>query len=169
MAVMQLPNGVEWTAHCLVVLEQLGSTRPVPSSALAEVYGLSATYLNKHLQKLASHGLVASTPGQAGGFTLARPAEEISLADVVEALDGRGPIFRCTEIRCQGLFADRAAKIRASGTCRIAAAMRRAEDAWRASLTRVSITDLAGGVDAHSRQQLSEFINRKHQEGDRQP
>jgi len=34
---MQLPNGVEWTAHCLVVLEQLGSARPVPSATLAEV------------------------------------------------------------------------------------------------------------------------------------
>lgn len=166
---MQLPNGVEWTAHCLVVLEQLGSTRSVPSAALAEVYGLSPSYLNKHLQKLASHGLVVSTPGQAGGFALARPAEEITLADVVDALDGRGPIFRCIEIRCQGLFKERSAEIKASGPCRIAAAMRHAEDAWRSSLSQVSITDLAAGVDVRSRHQLSEFIDRKHPEGDRQP
>lgn len=162
---MQLPKGVEWTAHCLVVLEQLGSTRQVTSTALAAVFGLSPAYLNKHLQKLASHGLVISAPGRAGGFTLARPAGEITLADVVDALDGRGPIFRCTEIRCQGLFADRAAEIKASGPCRIAAAMREAEDAWRASLSTVSITDLVAGVDDHSRWQLSEFVNRKHSQG----
>ncbi|AJO56596.1 RrF2 family transcriptional regulator [Micrococcus luteus] len=166
---MQLPNGVEWTAHCLVVLEQFGSTQPVPSAALAEAYGLSPTYLNKHLQKLAANGLVTSTPGQAGGFALARPAQEITLADVVDALDGRGPIFRCTEIRCQGLFKERSAEIKASGPCRIASAMRQAEDAWRSSLSQVSITDLAAGVDAHSRQQLSEFIDRKHPEGEHQP
>ncbi|GAB3245367.1 Rrf2 family transcriptional regulator [Arthrobacter pigmenti] len=165
MVNMQLPKGVEWTAHCLVVLEQLGSTRQLTSAGLAGVYGLSPTYLNKHLQKLAAHGLVVSAPGQAGGFALARPAGEITLADVVDALDGRGPIFCCTEIRCQGLFKERAAEIKASGPCRIAAAMRDAEDAWRASLSSVSITDLAAGVDDHSRWQLSEFVNHQHSQG----
>ena len=164
---MQLPNGVEWTAHCLVALEQFGPSRPVPSATLAEVYGLSPGYLTKHLQKLASNGLVTSTPGPAGGFALARPAEEITRADVVDALDGRGPIFRCTEIRCAGLFKSRSAEIKAGGLCGIAAAMRQAEDAWRSSLSGVTIADLAAGVDARSHQQLSDFVHHRHPEVDR--
>lgn len=166
---MQLPNGVEWTAHSLVVLEQLGSGRPVPSATLAEVYGLSPTSLNKHLQRLVVHGLVTSTCGPAGGFALARPAEDITLADIVDAIAGRGPIFRCTEIRCQGLFKGRSVEIKASGPCRIAAAMRQAEDAWRSSLSGVSLTDLAAGVDLHSREQLSELMHHNHPERDHQP
>lgn len=159
---MQLPKGVEWAAHCLVVLERLGEGHPVPNSTLAEVYGLSPTYLNKHLQALSRHGLLISTPGSAGGFSLSRPAAEITLADVVEGLDGDKTIFRCTEIRCDGLFQARSTEIRASGPCGIAAAMWRAEHAWRSSLATVSISDLAGGVDALSSQNLHEFVENKN-------
>ncbi len=159
---MQLPNGVEWAAHCLVVLERLGWGRPLPSATLAEAYGLSPTYLNKHLQKLAAAALVTSTAGPAGRFALARPAAEISLGDVVDALDGTGPLFRCGEIRCQGLFEDRSAEIKTTGPCRIAAAMRQAEHAWRTSLASISIAELAGGIDADGEQQLTRFIEHKH-------
>lgn len=156
---MHLPSGVEWAAHCLVVIDQIGALRPVPSATLAAVFDLSPTYLSKHLQKLSAAGLVVSVPGPAGGVQLARPAQKITLADVVDALDGRGPIFRCTEIRCRGLFQERAEEIKDSGPCDIAAAMSRAENAWRASLVQVSITDLGSGVDATSRQQLIEFTH----------
>ncbi|TFB82786.1 Rrf2 family transcriptional regulator [Cryobacterium levicorallinum] len=158
---MQLPKGVEWAAHCLVVLERLTEDHPVANSTLAEVYGLSPTYLNKHLQALTRHGLLISMPGSAGGFTLSRPASEITLADVVEALEGGGPIFRCTEIRCDGLFQPHSAEIRASGPCAIAAAMWTAEQAWRHSLAAVSITDLVQGVDAVSSKNLNEFVENK--------
>lgn len=162
---MQLPKGVEWAAHSLVVLARLSPVRPVPSAVLAEVFGVSAAYLNKHLQKLAAGGLLTSTPGQAGGFTLARPAAQITLADVVDALEGRGALFRCTEIRCQGLFRDRAERIKAGGPCGIAAAMSRAEDAWRSSLSSVSIADLAAGIDWRAHQQLSQFLQPTYVEG----
>lgn len=165
---MQLPKGAEWAAHSLVVLERVRSPRPVPSAVLAKVYGLSAPYLNKHLQRLTAHGLLISTSGPSGGFALARPAEEITLADVVDALEGRGPIFRCTEIRCDGLFQDRAAQIKAGGPCRIAAAMSRAEEAWRSSLAAVSIADLAVGVDDRYARQLSDFVQPDAVEGDHQ-
>ena len=56
---MQLPKGVEWAAHALVVLDVAGG-RVVSSADLAGVFDLSPTYLNKHLQKLAAAGIVAS-------------------------------------------------------------------------------------------------------------
>ena len=158
---MQLPKGVEWAAHALVVMDRFEEEGPVPVSGLAGVYGLSPTYLNKQLQMLVREGLATSTSGPAGGFSLARPAGEITLADVVDALAGRAPLFRCTEIRCCGVFEPRAREIKASGPCGIAAAMRRAEDAWRASLSAVSIRDLGAGIDGESLRQMGRAVRGK--------
>lgn len=158
---MQLPKGVEWAAHALVVLDQFREEGPVSVSALADVYGLPPAYLNKQLQMLVRHGLVTSASGPAGGFSLALPAEEITLADVVDAVAGRTPFFRCTEIRCQGVFESRAREICASGPCGIAAAMKRAEDVWRASLSTVSVRDLGVGIDSESSRQMGRVIQRK--------
>lgn len=166
---MQLPKGVEWAAHALVVMDQFREAGPVSVSALADVYGLSPAYLNKQLQMLVRHGLVTSMSGPAGGFSLARPAGEITLADVVDALSGRAPIFRCTEIRCQGVFEPRAKEICASGPCGIAAAMRRAEDAWRASLSGVSVRDLGAGIDGESHRQMGRVIRRKGKGEEQKP
>lgn len=53
---MKLSGGVEWALHCCVVLSQAES--PVPTARLAELHGVSKTYLAKHLQSLARAGLV---------------------------------------------------------------------------------------------------------------
>lgn len=149
-----MPKGVEWTAHSLVVLEVVGDRGPVSSSVLARIFDLSPSYLHKQLQKLVAHGLLASESGPTGGFALTRPASEITLADVVAALSGPAPVFRCTEIRCRGIFADRAEEIRAGGLCGINAVMLQAEQSWRASLATVTIATLAAGVPDRDRQAM---------------
>lgn len=151
---MELPKGVEWAAHTLLVLHVAGGERAHSSVALAGVFELSPTYLNKHLQKLAAAGLVTSVPGAGGGFRLARAAEEITLHDVVTALGAAQPIFRCTEIRCQGAFADKKSAIQAQGICAVNRAMGKAEDAWRTSLRATSIAELAAGLDNDSRARI---------------
>ncbi len=52
-------------------------------------------YLSRVLQELARAGLVASTPGRSGGFVLARPAAELTVLDVVSAVDPLKRIDRC--------------------------------------------------------------------------
>lgn len=143
---MKLPKGVEWAAHALVVLDVVGD-HAVSSSGLARVFDLSPTYLNKHLQKLAAVGIVTSVAGAAGGFRLARPPAQVSLGDVVAALGSAAPLFQCSEIRCQGAFADQRDQILTSGLCSINRAMLVAEEAWRASLAGTSIADLVSGLD----------------------
>ena len=147
---MELPKGVEWAAHALVVLDVAGGPA-VPSAGIAKVFDLSPTYLNKHMQKLAAAGLVTSAPGAAGGFRLARPSAAVTLHDVVAALGSAEPLFHCSEIRCQGAFADQRDRILAGGLCGINRAMQAAEQAWRSSLKTVSIADLAAGVDPAAR------------------
>jgi Rrf2 family protein len=143
---MKLSNGVEWATHCCVSLSQAGA--PVPAARLAELHDVPAAYLSKHLQSLSRGGVVASTPGQVGGYALTRPATEITLLEIVEAIDGDAPIFRCTEIRRCGPLAIPAK--RCSTPCAIARAMADAEGAWRDALARISVADLAAGIDSDS-------------------
>jgi Rrf2 family protein len=140
---MKLSAGVEWGVHCCVVLSQ--AAEPVPTTRLAEFHGISRTYLAKHLQQLSRAGLVASTEGREGGYQLTRPAAEVSVLEIVLAIDGPEPAFRCTEIRQRGpLPASPEACERPCGVARVMAA---AEAAWRASLASVSVADLAATVD----------------------
>ncbi|WP_243059604.1 Rrf2 family transcriptional regulator [Nocardioides sp. SR21] len=136
---MKMSGGVEWAVHCCVVLSQ--AEGPVPTQRLAEFHGISRTYLAKHLQQLSRAGLVSSTEGRVGGYRLTRPADEITVLDVVLAIEGLEPAFRCTEIRQNGpLPASPTACKRPCGVNRV---MQAAEQAWRAALREVTIADLA--------------------------
>lgn len=140
---MKLSGGVEWALHCCVVLSQAES--PVPTARLAELHGVSKTYLAKHLQSLARAGLVHPTEGRDGGYVLTRAPEAITVLDVVQAVDGTEPAFRCTEIRRQGVLGAPPEQCRSA--CGIAIVMAGAEQAWRASLSGVTIADLGATID----------------------
>jgi Rrf2 family protein len=137
-------EGVEWAAHCVLLLHSLPEDASLPASRLAEYHGVPAPYLAKSLQALAGAGIVTSTPGRHGGYRLGRPATEITLLDVVLAIEGDDAFFRCTEIRKRG--PSRVASRAYPPVCGIAAAMYRAEAAWQAELERTSIADLTAGV-----------------------
>lgn len=143
---MKLSGGVEWGIHCCVVLSQ--ADEPVPAARLAEFHGISKTYLAKHLQQLSRAGLVRSTEGRDGGYELTRPPEKISVLEIVQAIDGDQPAFRCTEIRQRGPLASKSEEcLRPCGVARV---MATAEGAWRESLGGVSVADLATTVDRES-------------------
>ncbi len=160
---MKLSEGVEWGLHCVSVLAGLPPGATLPTKALAEYHGLSETYLSKHLQALSNAGIVESVPGPKGGYRLTRPAEEITLLEVVEAIDGREPIFRCTEIRQRGPLAQGPEAYRLP--CAIHVAMARAEKAWRDALRSQTIADTIRqyqrDVNLEQRERSSEWI-REH-------
>src|SRR3954471_22381348 len=99
---MKIGEGVEWAVHCCTILALLPDGATLPASRLAEYHGVPAAYLAKHLQALSRAGIVESAAGKRGGYRPARPAAEISLLDVVLAVEGGEPAFRCTEIRQRG-------------------------------------------------------------------
>lgn len=140
-----MAQGVEWVLHACVNLAWAGADRTLPVVTLAELNGLPAPYLNKQLQSLTRAGILTSTAGPHGGFSLARSPEEITVLDVVQAIDGTEGAFRCAEIRQRGPLAGPAS---GRGRCDIATLMGRAEDAWRAELAAVTIADLAASVTA---------------------
>ena len=137
---MRLGEPVEWALHCTTVLALLPSDGTLPASKLAEFHGVPAAYLAKTLQALSRQGIVESIPGRRGGYRLARPPAEITLLDVIEAVEGRDPSFRCTEIRKRGPA--RVSPRLYSPVCAIAEAMYRADEAWRAELRRTTVADL---------------------------
>jgi Rrf2 family protein len=138
---MHLSEGVEWAAHCATLLAALPSGATLPATRLAEYHDLPGPYLAKSLQSLTRAGIVESTTGRIGGYRLGRPATEISLLDIVQAIEGSETFFRCTEIRRRG--PSRVAARAYAPTCGIAGAMWRAEQAWRDELRAVTVAQLA--------------------------
>jgi Rrf2 family protein len=139
---MRLSEGVEWTVHCCVLLATIPRGATIPGARLAEFHGVPGPYLAKHLQALTRAGVLESVPGPRGGYRLARPGQEITVLDVVEALDGDEPAFSCTEIRRRGPAGGLPAKAYPK-PCGIHSLMDRADAAWRTELAGTTISDLA--------------------------
>src|SRR5688500_14193352 len=99
---MKLSDGVEQAIHSVTLLSRLSSDAVLSAAALAEFHGVSSSYLLKHLQALSGAGIVRTLPGPKGGYRLAHPPADITLLDIVLAVEGPGPAFRCNEIRRRG-------------------------------------------------------------------
>jgi Rrf2 family protein len=141
---VKLSDGVEWGVHVTTLLAVLPPGRALPAAKLAEYHGVPAAYLAKHLQALSRAGILESVQGPRGGYRLARPATELTVLAVVEAIDGAEPAFRCTEIRRRGPTAQPASAYRLA--CGIHRVMDDADAAWRASLRTVTVAELVDGV-----------------------
>jgi len=141
---VKLSDGVEWGVHVCTLLAVLPSDTALPAAKLAEYHGVPPAYLAKHLQALARAEVLETVKGPRGGYRLARPPAEITVLDVVEAIDGDEPAFRCTEIRRRGPTAVSAREYRLP--CGVHRAFTRADDAWRRELEAVTIASLVIGV-----------------------
>jgi Rrf2 family protein len=137
---VKLPVSTEWLLHCATTLAQLEPGATASATQLAEYYDLPAPYLAKQLQALVRTGVLAATTGPRGGFRLARPAAEITLLHIVEAVDGAASPYECREIRQRGRGALPPEDCR--NTCVLAQKMADAHDAWRHSLMAVTLADI---------------------------
>lgn len=129
---MQLASGIEWATHACTVMALLQEGEGLSTDALANFFGVPGPYLAKQLQALRRAGILASVRGKHGGYRLARPVDQITLLDIVRAIEGPEPAFRCTEIRRNGPCGLKPANCRRP--CEIAAAFAGAEEAYREAL-----------------------------------
>ncbi|MDH6144096.1 Rrf2 family protein [Kitasatospora sp. GP30] len=154
---MKLPVSTEWVLHCTTTLAQLETGTTASAAQLALYFDIPAPYLAKQLQPLVKAGALAASTGPRGGFRLARRPEEITLLQIVEAVDGAAPPYECREIRRQGQGALSPEQCR--HTCILAAKMAEAHEAWRATLAGTSIADILAtlppGAQAHVRSRLA--------------
>ncbi|HEY0124941.1 MAG TPA: Rrf2 family transcriptional regulator [Rhizobium sp.] len=137
---MKLGEGVEQAIHSVAVLAGLSEGGVLSAAAIAEFHGVSVSYLLKHLQALSGAGILDTVPGPRGGYRLARLPRDITLLDIVLAVEGPAPAFRCAEIRQRGpnpLPGKYFTK-----PCGISAAMLAAERVYRTELAKTTIADL---------------------------
>jgi Rrf2 family protein len=153
---VKLSQGVEWGLHAATLLALAPAGQTVRRDALAGHYALPEAYLAKHLQALTRSGVLHATPGPRGGYRLARPAGDISVLDVVEAIDGAAKPFICQEIRQRGASGLSPEECRRP--CLIHSVMDDADEAWRSSLRGVSLADLVKGLPSRIRRRNEKLM-----------
>ncbi|HYN91504.1 MAG TPA: Rrf2 family transcriptional regulator [Thermoleophilaceae bacterium] len=90
--------GVRVMAH----LAKHNGQTPIPLGSIADAEGLPLAYLEHLVQRLRKAGLVESHRGAHGGYTLAREPEDISMAEVVRALEGEIAPIECISADADG-------------------------------------------------------------------
>ena len=85
--------------YALMAMKHLATTpdaASVSAREIAEQYGIPLELMAKVLQRLARRGLVASHQGTRGGYRLGRAAAAISVADIIQAIDGPLTVTACS-------------------------------------------------------------------------
>lgn len=92
---MQLSTKGRYAVMAMTDLAGRGAERPIPVAEIAERQQISQAYLEQLFARLRRRGLVTAHRGPGGGYRLARPASETSVADVVIAVDEPLRAIRC--------------------------------------------------------------------------
>lgn len=123
------------TDYGTLVLSQLATEGAEPSSAgvVADHTHISLPTVSKLLKALTRSGLVVSTRGSHGGYALARSAEEITAAEIIDALEGPVAITECSST-------DGACDL--ESFCRVGQAWQRINLSIREALHQVTLADL---------------------------
>ena len=98
---MKLSTKGRYGLRAAVALAMYAKDEPVSISTIAAREELSESYLEQLFAKLKKAGLVHSIRGTNGGYQLARPAEDISVGDVLRALEGNMVIVDCPDSESQ--------------------------------------------------------------------
>ncbi|MGO9056600.1 MAG: RrF2 family transcriptional regulator [Candidatus Binataceae bacterium] len=95
---MKFGVGVDYSLKALLVLaERYPGVQPLQVEAIATAQGIPENYLRRLLISLKRGGLVLSQKGPSGGYILARPPSRITMADVVELIEGDYVPVECLE------------------------------------------------------------------------
>src|SRR5512139_4212676 len=84
---MRLTTKGRFAVTAMIDVALYGTRGPVTLAAVSERQKISLSYLEQLFGRLRRHGLVESVRGPGGGYNLARPAGEVSVADVILAVD----------------------------------------------------------------------------------
>lgn len=92
---MRLTRGADYGTRGIIRLAQMPFNSVALVGDIAAEEGLPESYLAKIFQDLAKEGLIRSHRGAKGGFSLARSPDEITLKDIIEAIEGPIALSRC--------------------------------------------------------------------------
>lgn len=121
-----------------------GGVARLNATVLAGETGLPLPTVQKLVSRLSAAGLVESVRGQGGGFRLARPPAAISVADIVEAVEGPIALTPCVDESRHDCAVE--------GCCRVRPHMDAVNAAMRGALAGVTLATLAQPVPVAARQ-----------------
>ncbi len=103
---MQITRQADYAVRAMVYLAQLGSDHRAATSQIAKEKQIPPSFLAKIVSQLSVAGLLQTSRGARGGVSLAKSPEEISLLDVVEAIDGPILLNECVGDTSTCFFGD---------------------------------------------------------------
>jgi Rrf2 family protein len=121
----------------LIELAQRRSGEPVACASLAVNKQLPCRYLLQILRRLVSAGVLRSARGSGGGYALKRPAREITLLDIIDAVEGSSHVS-----------AEFTSQFDAKTCELLLATIRQSDEAGREALSRLTLAELSQ-VEAH--------------------
>jgi len=147
--------------YALMAMKHLAADAPHGTASareIAERYDIPLELLAKVLQQLTRRGLLLSQMGIHGGYHLARPTTTISVADIIEAIDGPLAITACgpTDERCEQF-----------SKCNVRDPLWRVKDRIVAVLQTFSLSEMARGdeIEQLVRVRMGEASKRESIEG----
>jgi Rrf2 family protein len=103
---MQITRQADYALRAMLYLARLEPQERAPTSKIAKEKEIPSSFLAKIISQLSIAGLINTSRGAGGGVSLARKPDEISLLDVVEAIDGPITLNECTRDPSICLFGD---------------------------------------------------------------
>ena len=131
---MRLTHLADYAVVIMTAAARREAGARLSASELAQETGVPLPTTQKLMGRLAAEGLLTSVRGAAGGYALARPAGEITLADIVEAVEGPIAMTVCSEGRTDCAL---------DAHCMVKPHMGVVGNAIRGALGAVSLTELA--------------------------
>lgn len=128
---MQLNRYTDYGLRLLTYLAVLPQGKRTSIDEISQAYGISRNHINKIVHQLGKEGIIATKRGKGGGFCLAKPAEQINLADMVMLLEKSIKIIDCESQCC-----------RISPVCRLSGILSDAGNAFIDSLKQYTLADL---------------------------
>lgn len=93
---MQITRQADYALRAMLYLSRLDSNQRAATNQIADTQKIPPSFLAKIISQLSIAGLIHTSRGARGGVSLARPAENISILEVVEAIDGPIALNECT-------------------------------------------------------------------------
>ena len=90
-----LSHSADYALRAVLYLAQRDGSGLIPANEMAEALNVPQRYLGKVLNTLAHAGTLASTRGPRGGFRLTKPADQLTLAEVIAPFDAIGEPLQC--------------------------------------------------------------------------
>jgi Rrf2 family protein len=134
-----LSQKAKYAIKALLVLARAKKGELVQVSEIAETQSIPKKFLDLIFFELRRHGLIQSTRGRDGGYALAMPADDISIASIVRAIDGPLAPLACASVN----FYQRCADCDDERACEVRKLMREVRDAASIILDNTSLAEAA--------------------------